>query len=70
MSTFKIETANNISRLVSYNTEVAIYDHKTNKMQVLGWYSKTTMRHINTFLSHFGFDTCSKKELEEHYLTI
>lgn len=59
----RIETANNVSRLVSYNTEVAIYDHKNNKMQVLGWYSQTTAKHINAFLEYFGFDKCSKQEM-------
>jgi len=65
-----IETENNISLLKSYDTIVAKYDHLNNKMEVFGLYSNTTMRHINSFLNHFGFDTCSKKELEEYYLSI
>lgn len=56
----------NVSELMSYNTVVASYNHKTNKMVVKGWYSSTTARHINSFLVLFGFDTCNKKELESY----
>tara|TARA_R110002167_G_scaffold21266_1_gene77451 strand:- start:729 stop:992 length:264 start_codon:yes stop_codon:yes gene_type:complete len=52
--------------LKSYNTKVAEYNHKTNKMTVNGWYSATTARHINAFLVLFGFDTCNKKQLENY----
>lgn len=55
-----------ISKLQSYNTVVAEYNHSTNKMSVFGWYSQTTARHINAFLEYFGFDTCTKKELENY----
>ena len=44
----------NISKLKSYNTIVAEYNHKTNSITVNGWYSRTTARHINAFLNHFG----------------
>ncbi|MDC7249497.1 MAG: hypothetical protein PQJ49_06250 [Sphaerochaetaceae bacterium] len=63
-----VTTDNNISTLRSYETDVATYNHETNEMKVKGWYSATTMRHINAFLDHFGFDTCTKKQLEEQYL--
>lgn len=56
----------NISELRSYNTIVATYDHKTNKMVIKGWYSSTTARHINAFLVLFGFDTCTKKQLQDY----
>jgi hypothetical protein len=52
-----------LSDLVSYTTRVASYNHKTNEMQVFGWYSMTTAKHINSFLNFYGFDPCTKKEL-------
>lgn len=61
-----VEQEGNISRLRSYNTIVAEYDHKTNKMVVNGYYSATTATHINAFLAHFNFDTATKKELENY----
>lgn len=56
----------NISVLMSYNTEVAQYDHNTNIMTVNGYYSTTTATHINAFLNYYGFDICSKEELETY----
>jgi len=55
---------NNISTLRSYDTIVAEYNHDTNKMTVNGWYSITTATHINSFLDYYGFDTVTKKEME------
>ena len=79
MKTFYInKTANNhvneytnddgdhYSDLISYTTRVASYNHKTNEMSVYGWFSATTAKHINSFLNYYGFDTCSKKELENY----
>ena len=62
----KVKTENNISQLISYSTVVAEYNHETNKMTVNGWYSATTATHINAFLDFYGFDTCTKKELENY----
>ena len=62
----KIETFNDTTYLISYSTQVAFYNHKTNKMTIKGYYSKTTARHINAFLAHFGFDQCNKKQLENY----
>lgn len=59
---------NGISQLKSYETIVAEYNHRTNKMRVFGYYSPTTMSHINAFLVHYGFQACSKSELEKLYL--
>ena len=53
--------------LHSYDTEVATYNHYKNEIKVNGWYSATTMKHINKFLEFFGFDSCSKQELIKHY---
>jgi len=55
-----------ISDLVSYTTRVASYNHSTNKMSVYGWHSNTTAKHINSFLEFYGFDKCTKKELENY----
>ena len=63
MTKSRTETANNVTRLVSYNTEVANYNHETNIMTVNGWYSATTSRHINAFLEYYGFDKCNKQQL-------
>jgi hypothetical protein len=62
----RVEQIDNISTLISYSTKVAEYNHITNKMTVHGYYSPTTARHINAFLKCYGFDMCSKKELENY----
>ena len=55
------------SDLISYTTRVASYNHWTNEMSVYGYFSATTMKHINDFLEYYGFDRCSKKELIKNY---
>lgn len=56
--------------LMSYETIVAeIIDEAispTGKRQinVFGWYSMTTARHINEFAQQYGFNKMSKKEME------
>ena len=62
----KNENGDIISVLQSYVTTVARYNHTTNKMEVFGWYSMTTAYHINSFLVHFGFNKCNKKQLENY----
>jgi hypothetical protein len=62
-----VEEDNGISTLISYNTNVATYNHENNHMIVLGYYSATTLTHINAFLDYYGFDICTKKELIETY---
>ncbi|MEX0597376.1 MAG: hypothetical protein WD512_12855 [Candidatus Paceibacterota bacterium] len=62
----KVIEKDGVSKLQSYDTVVAEYNHKENKMIVNGWYSKTTSSHINSFLDYYGFDTCTKKELETY----
>jgi len=54
----------NITELQSYETIVAEYNHKTNKIKVFGWFSNITARHINEFLSFYGFDKVTKKEMK------
>jgi hypothetical protein len=62
----KLETFNNTTYLISYTTQVAFYNHKTQKMTVKGYYSQTTAKHINSFLEMYGFKRCNKKELENY----
>ena len=59
-----------VSTLFSYDTEVAQYDHQTNEMKIDAYHSRTTLAHINAFLSYYGFDMVSKKELEKNYLSV
>lgn len=63
----KVVETEGVCRLLSYDTHVATYDSRTNKMKVFGYYSATTLTHINAFLSYFGFDTCTKQQLIEYY---
>lgn len=57
---------NGVSQLESYDTIVAEYNPRGNKVRVFGYYSPTTATHINAFLNYYGFDSCSKKELENY----
>jgi len=56
--------------LMSYSTIVAqitdgiVTEDGQNHIQVNGWYSATTARHINEFLRQHGFKAMSKKEME------
>ena len=62
-----IREDNNISMLLSYNTPIVAYSHKTDDSLI--WQAKpehisqTTMKHINAFLELFDYDTMSKKEV-------
>lgn len=60
---------NGISQLESYETIVAEYNPRTKELRVFGYYSSTTITHINAFLVYYGFQACSKSELEKQYLT-
>lgn len=63
---YAYEDGEHYSDLISYTTRVAHYNHLTNEMSVYGWFSATTAKHINSFLEFYGFDTCTKKELENY----
>lgn len=54
----------NVSVLMSYNKEVASYNHLENKVCLNGYFSPTTMIHQNTFLEYYGFDKLTKQEIE------
>ena len=56
-----------LSDLISYTIRVASYNHLTNKIQIFGWYSKTTGKHINAFLQFYGFDKQAKSELFKNF---
>ena len=48
--------------LVSYNTVVA--EKRNGNINVKGWYSMTTGRHINEYLQQSGFLPMTKKQIE------
>ena len=50
--------------LMSYDTIVAIIVNG-HHLNIFGYYSQTTARHINEFSSQNGFGTFSKKEIEK-----
>ena len=54
---------NGVSFLKSYNADVAEFNHTENKMNIKGWFSNTTAKHINAFLEFYGFDKCTKKDI-------
>lgn len=58
-----LESNAGISKLISYETEVAIFDHNKNEVKIFGWFSSTTARHINAFLEFYGFKAMSKAEM-------
>lgn len=61
----RVRVTGAIHTLISYNTEVAEYDATTGKMEVHGWWSNTTARHVNEFLRQHGFEAKSKKQVED-----
>lgn len=56
-----------VDTLKSYDKEVAFYNHATDTMTVLGWYSKETLKHINAFLVFYNRPKCSKPQLIKRY---
>lgn len=54
-------------RLKSYSTIVANYNIVTDETQVNGYYSATTMRHINAFFAFLGKDQHNKATLTKKY---
>ena len=49
--------------LTSYNTDVCELDENNNIIEI-GYYSRTTARHINEFLMQHGHNKMTKKEIE------
>lgn len=60
----KVMEGEKFSTLLSYTTEVAKYNKITGVMNIKGYYSVTTGKHLNAFLDFYGFDRATKKELE------
>lgn len=54
---------NNNYILMSYDTIVAEYNGEY--LQLSGYYSETTKRHINYFLEKFNFETMNKRTMIE-----
>ena len=62
----RVEQINNVSTLLSYETEVAEYYHKTNEMKITkdkNLLTNTTLTHIRAFLNFYGFDPMTKKQI-------
>ena len=62
-----IVTKEGVDTLISYDTEVAEYNKNNGLLTVNGWYSNTTMKHLNKFFKMNGFPELTKKELIEIY---
>ena len=62
-----------VSKLQSYSTIVAEYNHESRVFKVFGFYSPTTLRHLKDFAYQMGVMRCSsitKKDLEEYEETL
>lgn len=57
------EDGEHYSDLISYTTRVASFNFNTKQLSIYGWYSNTTMKHINSFLEFYGFDRITKKDI-------
>lgn len=62
-----IETKGNTTTLYSYNTKVAQYNNRNNKLNITGYHSVTTGKHINKFLLELGLETKTKKQMFEEF---
>ncbi len=61
----QVETTDTRKTLLSYNTEVCFIEN--GKVEVLGEFSNTTMRHIKEFLKQSGFIAESKAQILKDY---
>ena len=53
--------------LYSYTTPVAKYNRADDTLEVYGWYSATTSRHIREFARQLGFDIPSGSDIKGTY---
>lgn len=60
MQSFKLEPIN--GRKSFHGKATVIVENNVSKLKSY----ETMARHINAFLNYYGFDTCSKKELENY----
>lgn len=51
--------------LTSYNTNVCELDQNNNIVEI-GYYSKTTAKHVNEFIMQNGHNGMTKKEIENY----
>lgn len=63
----KLVQEGRLTLLRSYDTFVAQYDQDTKKLQVNGFYSNTTTRHIKAFIYLITGEFLSTKEIENKY---
>lgn len=45
-------------RLVSYKTQVAVHDLRLQRVEIFGWYSSTSAKHIKSFLNRIYGEEC------------
>lgn len=46
-------------RLISYETQVACHDYNNSRVEIFGWFSSTTSKHIKSFLNTvYGEGNC------------
>lgn len=48
----------NTERLISYETQVASHDLRLRQVEIFGWYSNTTAKHIKSFLNMIYGEEC------------
>lgn len=48
----------NTERLISYKTQVAVHDLRLQQVEIFGWYSITTSKHIKSFLNTVYGEEC------------
>lgn len=48
----------NTERLISYETQVASHDLRLRRVEIFGWYSNTTSKHIRSFLNMVYGEEC------------
>lgn len=53
--------------LISYDTTVATFDRLDGVLDVFGWYSATTARHIREFAAQLGIDLPAGKDIKGRY---
>lgn len=63
----KVIREGSLIKLKSYSTIAASYNIVTDEMEVKGYYSPTTMRHINAFFAFLGKPQHNKASLIKEY---
>lgn len=48
----------NTERLISYETQVACHDLRLRQVEIFGWYSNTSSKHIKSFLNMIYGEEC------------